>query len=351
MKAGVFYGEGDVRVEDVPDIRIEEGDAFDVLIKVRAAGVCGSDIHYYNGELPPDDFVGHVLGHELAGDVVAVGDGVTNVKVGDRVGVEPLIGCGECDWCKTGEYHICPNLRHVGYYYSGGFGEYSKAPHSKVFKIPDSISYDAATLIDGYAVAIHALHKSRLSVADFVVVFGAGPLGICTAQVAKAAGARDVVIIDVIDEVLETAKLAGIERAWNSTKRDIVSDILELTDGRGCDIVFETAGGNAPVIEPAVAMLRRDGYLGLIGIRESIAFDAFPPQTKEITFDYIYSYSMWNYITEYEIALGLIARGDINADPLVTHAYGLADFKQAFETAKNKRDSKAVKVVVRPDQT
>jgi len=347
MRAGVFYGKNDVRVEDVPDLTLEAGDRFDVLIAVKAGGICGSDIHYYNGEMPPDDFVGHVLGHELAGEVVAVGAGVTNVRVGDRVGVEPLIGCGVCDWCKAGEYHICPDLRHVGYYYSGGFGELAKAPHDKVFKLPDSISYEAATLIDGYAVAVHALHKSRLSVADFVVVFGAGPLGLCTAQAAQAAGARGVVIIDVIDEVLETAKRAGIREAWNSTKMDVVAEVLKRTDGRGCDIVFETAGGGAPVIEPSIAMLRRNGYFGLIGIRERVEFDAFPPQTKEITFDYIYSYAMWNYVTEYEIALGLVARGDIDAEPLVTHVFGLDDFKQAFETAKNKRDSKAVKVVIR----
>ncbi|MDR1795830.1 MAG: alcohol dehydrogenase catalytic domain-containing protein [Clostridiales Family XIII bacterium] len=349
MKAGVFYGKDDVRYEDVPDLALEPGDRFDVLIKVKAGGICGSDIHYYNGEMPPDDFVGHVLGHELAGEVVEVGEGVTNVKVGDRVGVEPLIGCGVCDWCKAGEYHICPDLRHVGYYYSGGFGEYAKAPHDKVFKLPGSISYEAATLIDGYAVAIHALHKSALSVADFVVVFGAGPLGLCTAQAAVAAGARGVVIVDVIDEVLETARKAGIDEAWNSTKMDVVAEVLARTGGRGCDMVFETAGGNAPVIEPAVAMLRRGGYLGLLGIRDRMDFAAFPPQTKEITFDYIYSYAMWNYITEYEIALGLVARGDIDAEPLVTHVFPLSEIRQAFDTARDKRGSKAVKVVVKAE--
>ena len=347
MKAGVFYGKGDIRYEDVPDVRLGMEDRFDVLIKVGAGGVCGSDIHYYNGEMPGDEFAGHVLGHELAGEVVETGEGVTNVKAGDRVGVEPLIGCGRCRWCMAGDYHICPDLRHIGYYYSGGFGEYAVAPHGKCFKLPDSLSYEAATLIDGYAVAVHALHKSRLSVADFVVVFGAGPLGLCTAQAARAAGARGVVIIDVIDEVLDTAKRAGIHEAWNSAKTDIVAELLARTDGRGCDIVFETAGGNAPVIEPAIQMLRRGGYLGLIGIRERMGFSAFPPQAKEITLDYIYSYAMWDYITEYEIALGMIARGDIDAEPLITHVFDLADIKQAFEAAKDKQSSKAVKVVVK----
>lgn len=348
MKAGVFHHFRDIRFEDVEDVKLEKGDKFDVLIKVRAAGVCGSDIAHFIGahcdELPE----GSVMGHELCGEVVETGGSVTNVKVGDRVGIEPLIGCGRCGFCLQGDYYLCSDLRHIGYYYSGGFAEYCKAPHEKVYRLPDNISFEEASTLDCYAVAVHGLHRVTVNVGDTVVVFGAGPVGLCMAQAVKAAGVKNIVIIDVIDGVLDVARKAGFEFALNSTETDVYKSVMELTGGRGADIVFDGAGGSAPILDTAVKMLRARGTLGVIGMRGELKFDSVAAHFKEIDIKYIFSYGYWDYKTEFEIALDLISSGKIDASRLITHKFPLKDIEKAFAAALDKKASNAVKVVLIP---
>lgn len=180
-----FYGPKDIKVEEVERPEISTGE---VLIRVKAVGICGSDLHFYEGEAPIELSPKAVLGHELSGEVVAVGNGVEKVKVGDRLGVEPLISCGKCAFCAIGEYHLCKELKHIGYIFKGGFAEYTKAPQEKVFKLPSNVSYEEASLLDCYAVSVHAIHRVRVRVSDVVVVLGGGPLGLTTAQVVKATG-------------------------------------------------------------------------------------------------------------------------------------------------------------------
>lgn len=348
MKAGVFHHFSDIRFEDVKDTALEKDDRFDVRVKVRAAGICGSDISHFIGahcdELPE----GSIMGHELCGEVVEAGENVTNVKVGDRVGIEPLIGCGHCGFCLQGDYYLCSNLKHIGYYYPGGFAEFTKAPHDKVYKLPDNVSYEAAATLDCYAVAVHGLHRVPVNVGDTVVIFGAGPVGLCMAQAVKAAGVKNVVIIDVIDGVLEVSKKAGFEYALNSIKVDVYKYVMELTNGRGADIVFDGAGGSAPILDTAVKMLRARGTLGIIGMRGELPFDSVAAHFKEIDIKYIFSYGYWDYKTEFEIALDLISAGKIDASALITHKFALKDIKEAFAAALDKKTSNAVKVLLIP---
>ena len=348
MKAGVFHYFRDIRYEDVEDIKLEKGDKFDVLVKVRAAGVCGSDIGHFTGKFGDPLPKGSILGHELCGEVVEIGENVTNVKVGDRVGIEPLIGCGHCRFCLQGDYYLCNNLRHIGYYYPGGFAEYTKAPHEKVFKLPDNVSFEEASTLDCYAVAVHGLNIVPVNVGDTIVVYGAGPAGLCMAQAVKAAGVKNVIIIDVIDGVLEVSKKAGIELVFNSTKVDVYEKVMELTGGRGADIVFDSAGGHAPILDTAVRMLRPRGTLAIVGMRSDMPFDSLAAHFKEIEIKFVFSYGYWNYKTEFEIALDLISTGKINAKPLVTHKFELKDIDKAFTAALDKKASNAVKVVVIP---
>ena len=348
MKAGVFHNFKDIRYEDVEDVKLEAGDKFDVLIRVRAVGICGSDLAHYIGlhtDLLPE---GSIMGHELCGEVVEIGEHVTNVSVGDRVGIEPLIGCGQCRFCRQGDYYLCEDLRHIGYYYHGGFAEYTKAPHDKVYKLPDNLSFEEASTLDCYAVAVHGLNRVPINVGDTVVVFGAGPAGLCMAQAAKAAGAKEVVIIDVIDGVLEVSKKAGIALAFNSTKVDVYEKVMDITDGRGADIVFDGAGGNAPVLDTAVRMLRPGGTLGIVGMRSNLPFDSVAAHFKEIDIKYVFSYGCWDYKTDFEIALDLISSGKINAAHMITHRFALKDINEAFAAALDKQTSKAVKVVMIP---
>lgn len=346
MKAAVLYGKEDIRLEEVPDLGIIPGDKFNVLVKVKAAGICGTDIHFYNG-LYADRVPKHaVLGHELCGEVVAVGDDVRHLKVGDRVAIEPLIGCGECVFCKSGDYHLCPDLKHIGKHYSGGFAEYTKAPEEKCVVIPPNVTYQQAALLDCYAVGVHALKRVPVSIGDTVVVYGGGPVGFCTAQVAKAAGAKRVILIDLIQEVLDVAKEVGIDVTINSSVEDPVAKVLELTEGKGADIVFDSVGGHAPILDMEVKMLRPQGKLGMIGVRQESTFVMSKAHFKEIDIIFIFSYSYWNYQTEFSIAMGLLETERVISKPVVTHTFPLSKVQEAFSTARDKANSHAIKVMV-----
>ncbi len=344
MKAAVLYGKEDIRVENVPDLVLD--DYLNVLVKVKAAGICGTDIHFYEWLYPDRVPRFAVLGHEFAGEVVAVGEGVTNVKVGDRVAVEPLNGCGTCAYCRSGDYHLCKDLRQSGKHYSGGFAEYTKVNCNKCVKIPENVSYRQAALLDCYAVGVHSLKRIPVSVSDVVVVYGAGPMGLCTAQIVKAAGARKVILIDVVQEVLDIARTAGIEYVVNSLHEDPVARVMELTDGARADIVFDSVGGRAPTMDLQIQMLRPHGKLGMIGVRQDTTFNMAKPHFKEIDIVFIFSYAMWNYRTEFSMAMNLLEKGAILASPLVTHTFPLASIHEAFETAKNKSLSHAIKVMI-----
>lgn len=348
MKAGVFHHFRDIRYQETHDIKLEKGSPFDVLIRVRAAGICGSDIAHYIGQNCDELPEGSIMGHELAGEVVETGEGVENVKPGDRVGIEPLIGCGRCGYCLQGDYYLCGDLKHIGYFHSGGFAEYTRAPHEKVHKLPDHVSCEEASTLDCYAVAVHGLQRVPVNVTDTVVIFGGGPVGLCMAQAVKAAGAGKIVIFDIADPVLDVSRKAGFDLVYNSTKVDPVQKVQELTGGFGADIVHDCAGGQAPVLEDAVKMLRGGGSLGIIGMRGSLPFDSVAAHFKEIKIQYVFSYGMWNYRTEFGIALDLISSGKIDAKALITHRFPLEKISEAFEVAMDKQGSGAVKVLLIP---
>lgn len=344
MKAAVLYGKEDIRLEKVPDIQLDN--YLNVLVKVKAAGICGTDVHFYEW-LYPDRVQRHViLGHEFSGEVVAVGEGVTKVKTGDRVAIEPLNGCGKCEYCKNGDYHLCRDLKQSGKQYSGGFAEYTKVNCGKCLIIPENVTYQQAALLDCYAVGVHSMKRIPITIGDTVVVYGAGPMGLCTAQVAKAAGAQKVILIDIVQEILDIARTAGIDYIINASTENPVERVMELTDGVGADIVFDSVGGSAPTMDLQVHMLRPHGKLGIIGVRQETTFNMARPHFKEIDVVFIFSYAMWNYRTEFSMAMELLRKGAVMANPLVTHTFPLDAINEAFETAKNKSKSHAVKVMI-----
>jgi len=346
MKAGVFYGPQNIKVEEVEKPEVSAGY---VIIRVKAAGICGSDLHFYKGATLLKISPGTVLGHELSGEVVAVGDGVTKVKVGDRVGVEPLIGCGKCSFCGIGEYHLCKELKHIGFAFKGGFAEYAKAPQEKVFKLTENISYEQATLLDSYAVSVHAIHKVRVEVNDVVAIIGGGTLGLTTVQVVKAAGVKKVLVIGRRDEGLRIAKDAGADIIINASKIDVLNEVKKLTGGLGADVVFECVGGNAPTMAQAVQIAKPGGTIGIIGVfTKNPTFDFWSAHSKELSLVFVWSYANWGIKPEFEIALELLAAGKFNAEPLITHKFPLNKINDGFLTLSNKKESNALKVVVIP---
>jgi threonine dehydrogenase-like Zn-dependent dehydrogenase len=175
MKAAVKTAKGDFEIKEVPRPEITQPNY--VLVKVRSAGICGSDLHSW--KVPRPEVVGRISGHEVAGDIVAVGEKVTNVKVGDRVGVDSVVSCMECYWCRVGQYHICPYKSNIrGKTFARGFSEYVVGPSEKCYVLPDHVGYAEAAIMDVYGTSVHAIARTNAHMGQTVVIFGAGPVGL-----------------------------------------------------------------------------------------------------------------------------------------------------------------------------
>ncbi len=352
MKAAMFYGGKDIRVEEIPDPVAGPGQ---VVFDIKAAGICGSDMHGYRharqGWLP----VPHTNGHELMGVVTQVGEGVTKVKVGDRIGVEPLhlVGCGKCPYCRTGSYESCiirgraPDGSRM---HSGGFAEKDWAPESNVYKLPDSITNEQAAILDVYACAVHTIHRVPAGPMHNVVVVGAGPIGLSIVEAYKAIGARKVFVVDVSQTALDIAKKDfGADEAINSAKVDLVQAVKDLTDGMGANVVIEAVGGMAPTFKPDIEMLANMGTLGIIGMyQEPQALDTQLAMAKQIQIVYINSYGAWNGVTEFQITIDMILNGDFHPERQITHKFPLAQVVEGFETMDQKAKTGAIKVLIIP---
>ncbi len=352
MKAAVFYSGADVRVEDVPDLKPGAGE---VLCRVGAAGICGSDLHGYRAAKEGRPWGGTyprvAPGHELAGTVVELGPEVDGLTVGDRVGIEPLCGCGKCEWCRTGQYHLCPKLEHIGGARSGGFAEHAVAPQDKCFKLPDRIGFDEASTLDCAAVGLHAVHRVPIRPDDVVVVFGAGPIGLYTAACARIAGARQVIVVGGRRErPLAVAREAyGAHHTLRASDGDPVQAILDLTCGLGAEVVFETVGGRANTLDQCLASARRGGAVGIVGaFHEPQTITPGLAMRKELSVLWVWSYAMWGTRAEYAIALDMLAEGRLQALPMITHRFPLSEIAAAFDAADDKGASDAIKVVVEP---
>jgi 2-desacetyl-2-hydroxyethyl bacteriochlorophyllide A dehydrogenase len=357
MKAALFYGGPDIRVEELPQPEPGPGE---VLVRVRAAGICGSDLHGYRRLRPPSSPApgqpaGRQSGHELAGTVAAVGSGVTGFSVGQRVGIEPqhLIGCGACAFCRRGDTHLCPQRgqRHGERIGSKGFSEYDLCAAQNVHALPDTVSDEAAAILDCYACAVHAVHRAPITPYTTAVVLGTGAIGMNVGQVARTAGARQVIMVGTRRQPLEIAREAGAaDTGIANEERDPVEAVLELTNGEGADVVFETVGGEAPTISQAVRMARRGGIVCIMGIFASPTQElaVMEGYRKELHITWSNSYSTWGGVSEYEIALDLLASGRVRAEPLITHRFPLDQIAEAFAAAADKRGSGAIKVLVVP---
>ncbi|MBI3971974.1 MAG: alcohol dehydrogenase catalytic domain-containing protein [Chloroflexi bacterium] len=352
MKAAMFYGGPDIRVEKLPQ---PEPGPEEVLVRVRAAGICGSDLHgYRRARLQASQEAGRQSGHELMGTIAALGPGVGGLRIGQRVGIEPehLVGCGTCRYCRRGDTHLCPTRgqRHGERQGSHGFSEYDVCIARNVHPLPDSVSDDAAAILDCYGCAVHAVRRVPIHPYATVAVIGTGAIGMNVGQVARAGGAARVIMAGTRPEPLAVAREAGAaDDGVANSQADPVAAVLDLTGGEGADVVFETVGGNAPTLEQAVKMARRGGTVCVMGIFTTPpSLDERTAYRKELTITWSNSYSTWNGLSEYEIALEMLASGRIRAEPLITHHFPLDRIGDAFAAAADKRSSGAIKVLVHP---
>ncbi|MWV45872.1 alcohol dehydrogenase catalytic domain-containing protein [Paenibacillus sp. HJL G12] len=263
MKAAVWHGTKDVRIEQVDVREVQPGE---VKVKVEWAGICGSDLHAYHHGMGvqvggPHPLTGEqaplTLGHEFAGTIAELGEGVSQYQVGDRVAIEPLIYCGECKYCREGHYNLCEKFGFIGLNANGGFAEYVVVKKHMLHKLPDQVTLEEGALIEPTAVAFQAVRSSKIKVGDNVAVFGAGPIGLLTILCAKAAGAAQIIAVDISPERLEKAKEVGATAVINAAEADTVKEIMALT-GDGVAISYEAAGAQ-PTFTNAVMALKKGG--------------------------------------------------------------------------------------------
>ncbi len=343
MKAIVYEGPGRLVVRDVPPPRVE---LKDVLIKVRAAGICGSDLEMARGNRP-DVVPPRIPGHEVAGEVAEVGGQVARFQVGDRVVVEPILSCGECRNCRIGRYNVCKELRFVGVHVDGAFAEFLAMPERQVYRIPEHFSYEEAAVLEPTTVGVHVVKRAQIAPGDSVVILGAGPIALQIAQVARRRGAGYILMTDVLDYRLDLARKLVADYVINSGREDPLPLVNQVTDGEGADVVIEVVGASKTILQ-AVDLVRVGGRILIAGLSVE-RFVTEPPTFwmrqlfKEVTVETSRSYGAGDWVA----AIRLASRGDINCKALVTHKFPLEDAARAYEVADKKLEN-SIKVLFTP---
>lgn len=318
-----------------------------VLVKLEYVGICGSDVHYLEyGKI--GDFIVNgdfILGHECAGTVVELGPGVENLKVGDRVALEPGITCGQCEFCKSGKYNLCPDVEFLATPpYNGCLMNYIAFPENMAFKLPDTISTKEGALVEPLSVGMHAAKQGNVKLGDSVVILGSGTIGLVTLLACKAFGATDITVVDVIPKRLEYAKKLGATTVINAAETDVLSEIENLTGKKGVDVVIETAG-SARTIAQTPYLAKNGGRIVLVGMapQDIIEFNFAKIMAKEAEIK-----SVFRYRNIYPQAIKAISKGIIDVSGIVTHEFSFDDAAKAFDfVINNKQD--VVKAVIKID--
>ncbi|WP_100010159.1 2,3-butanediol dehydrogenase [Lentibacillus sediminis] len=329
MKAAVIYGEKDVRIEDVEAAAVTEGK---VKVEVAWTGICGSDLHAYHHGLGvayeehpiSKRKVPLVLGHEFAGTVTEIGQGVTNVSVGDKVAIEPVLYCGECEYCRKGDYNLCEvsNVGFLGLSDDGGFAEYAVADAKYFHRLPENMSLEEGALVEPTAVAFHAIRNSGLKAGESAAIFGAGPIGLLLLLCAKAAGAAETFVIDLSQERLDKAKELGATHTINPAEEDAVEKIMAIT-GKGVEVAFEAAGAQ-PTVTSALAALKKKGTLQVVaGFSKEVSIDTNAMLFKEAAIKFSLAYAH-----DFPPVIKSIAEGKLDVKQVITRQIKLDDLVQ-----------------------
>lgn len=339
MKALVFEGPGVMAFHDRPEPEATPGD---VVVAVRSAGICGSDVHGYlgtTGRRVP----GVVMGHEAAGEVIAIGDGVTSVTAGERVALRSIISCGGCARCREGHPNICLNRKGLGMQFPGAYAERLAVPEALVLPLPDEIGDDEASLIEPLAVAVHAVNRTPFDPGASVVIIGAGAIGLLTLLVAKSRGAGWLAITDRSRHRLAMARSLGADLAINVDEIDPIGAVRDATGGLGADVVFEAVGVSATVAQSILAA-RAGGRVSWIGNSQpSVEVPMQELVTREITLQGTYTFDDG----EFAQAAEMIAGGAIDVGPLIERVAPLEEAVALFR-ALGDGSLDLVKVILKP---
>jgi len=338
----MYYSNADLRLEEMP--RPEPGPG-ELLVRIEASGICGSDVMewYRAGKVPL------VLGHEIAGEVVEVGEGVTSFREGDRVAVTHHVPCMACHYCASGHETVCDTLRTTSFD-PGGFAEYVRVPAINVdrgtFKLPESVSYEEGSFVEPLACVLRGQRQANFTPGCSVLVIGSGISGLLHVMVAKALGAGRIVATDMLDFRLEKARELGAEATIKATE-DVPARFRELNEGRGADLVIVCAGA-PPAIEQALKSVARSGtVLFFATTRPEVSIPLAVNEffwRNEVTLTSSYAGSP----ADCQLALELIRAGRLPVSGTITHRLSLTETGQGFDLVVNPKDS--IKVIIEPQR-
>jgi L-iditol 2-dehydrogenase len=331
---------------DIVNMPVPQPAEDELLIRIQACGICGSDVHGYDGStgrrIPPI-----VMGHEAAGVVESVGGAVEGFRAGDRVTFDSTVSCGKCFYCLRGEINLCDHREVIGvstpaFRRMGAFAEYVTVPARIAYHLPDNMSFPHAALIEAVSVAVHAVSLTPIALEDTAVVVGAGMIGLLTLQAARQAGAGRVVVLDVDDTRLELARSLGATQTFNSRNDDVIAQIMEQTEGRGADVALECVGATVPV-KLAVDSVRKGGAVTLVGnVAPTIELGLQSVVTRQIRLQGSCASS-----GEYPACISLMSRGAIRVEPLLSALAPLEDGASWFHRL-HEREPGLLKVVLQP---
>jgi L-iditol 2-dehydrogenase len=343
MKALLLEEYKRLAIDEVPEPEIAPNE---VLISVKSCGICGSDVHGYDGSsgrrIPPV-----IMGHEAAGLVARLGADVKGLSEGDRVTFDSMISCQRCYFCRRGQPNLCDDRKVLGvscneYRRHGAFAEFVAVPEHIVYKIPDNLAFDHAAMIEPVSVAVHAVNRTPVQLGDTAVVVGAGMIGLLTVQALRTAGCGRIVSVDLEDDRLELARKLGADMTFNSRTADVPAMLREITEGRGADIAMEAVGADATV-KMSIDCVRKGGVVTLIGnITPTVNFGLQAVVTREISV--LGSCASSN---DYPSCLELMGRGAIQVAPIISATVPLERGPEMFDRLYN-REPNLTKVILNP---
>ncbi|MHA2398620.1 MAG: zinc-dependent alcohol dehydrogenase [Promethearchaeota archaeon] len=337
MKQEVMTAPGKIEFQDIPIPKLSDND---VLVKILRIGVCGSDIHVYHGKHPYTSYP-ITQGHEVSGIIEKVGSDVKDLKPGDKVTIQPQLVCDKCYPCLHGRYHICDDLKVMGFQTTGTASEFFKVDSTKIIKLPDNMSYEQGAMIEPCAVAVHAASRTGDITGFNVLILGAGPIGNLVGQTAKALGANSVMITDISDFRLEIAKKVGIDFAINPKKQDLGVELKKAFGPSKADLIIECVGANQ-TIDTAINNARKGTDIIIVGVfSDKPSIDLGFVQDRELRLIGTLMYQTEDYIR----AIEFVNSRKIKLEELMTKHFPFGEYSKAYKFIDDKKD-KVMKVFI-----
>ncbi|WP_306345197.1 NAD(P)-dependent alcohol dehydrogenase [Lederbergia ruris] len=344
MKAAILNKPKDIEVKQVP---IPEPKRNEALVKVHCIGVCGSDVHYYEhgriGRYVVEKPI--ILGHEVSGTVVQLGAEVKNIRIGDRVAIEPGIPCGECAYCRSGRYNLCGAVEFMATPpYDGAWAEYVTVNSEFLFKLPDHVSFEEGALIEPLSVGFHAMRRGKVGPGDTLLITGLGPIGLLAIEAAKMFGVTEIYGSDVVGFRRDLALQMGVKGVMDPTKGDLLEQFRQVSGNKEIDVLIETSG-NVQAVSDTIRLVKRGGKIVYVGLP---TVNQVPMDMTAMIDAEIDMLGVFRYVHTYADAIQSLDHPLVDLTKVITDQYSLDEIKKAVEVALNEKE-KSIKVMIYPN--